>query len=161
MLLGLTNVEVKEALKKNEDKMTIRFHTCLILIKDIERIVKDAIEEWKGIYHLHNPSDHPSEIKDDEEDDNDDEEVEEGNDSITMDVIDEDLEELMKDKEEEMEEEAKEEDKEEDDLVKIAVVVIASLPHSPPKRVTSSRLESASAGLIASTSNLSSAPSTS
>ena len=60
----------------------------------------------------------------------------------------------MKDKEEEMEEEVEEEDKEEDDPVKIAAVVIASLPHSPPKIVTSSRLESASIGLIASTSDL-------
>ena len=128
--------------------MTIRFHTCLILIKDIERIVKDATNVWKGIYHLHKPSDHPVEIKDDD----DDEDYEEGKNSITMDVIDEDLQELMKEKEEEEEvEEAVEEDKEEDDPVKIAAAVIASLPHSPPKPITST-METTSTSEIVSTS---------
>ena len=77
-------------MKKHEDKMTIRFQTCLILIKDIERIVKDAIDVWKGIYHLHKPYNHLVEIKDDDGDD-DDEDDEKGNNSITMDVIDEDI----------------------------------------------------------------------
>ena len=100
---------------------------------------------WKNIFHLHEPSSDPVEIKDigssDEEEDR--------TQSVTMDV--DDYEDLMKkdDKEEEMEEEA-EEDKEEEDLVKIVVAVIASLPHSPPKMVTST-MEIASTGEIVST----------
>lgn len=160
MLPSLTDAEVKEAMKKNEDKMTIRFHTCLILIKDIERIVKDAIDVWKGIYHLHKQSEEPIEIKDDDNDQEDDED--DSTPSMTMNVTDEDLEELMKEKEdEEKEDEVEEEEKDEEDPIKIAVAVIVSLPHSPPTTVTSSRLESASIGLIASTSYLSSAPATS
>jgi hypothetical protein len=103
LLPSLSNAEVKDVMKKNEDKMTIRFHTCLILIKDIECIVKDAIEMWKGIYHLHKPSDHPVEIKDD----GSDEDNEENNDSLIVDVTDEDLQQL---RDEEVDEEEKEEE---------------------------------------------------
>ena len=154
---SLTGAEVKTEMKNHEGKMMIRFHTCLILIKDIEHVVNDATNMWKNIYHLHEPSKDPVEIID--YDSNNDDEFD-STPSITVSL--EELHELMEDKEEEdKEKEAKEEDKEEDDLVKIAAAVIASLPHSPPKTVTSSRLESASAGLITSTSDLSSAPTTS
>ena len=49
------------------------------------------------------------------------------------------MQELMKEKEEEeKEEEAKEQGKDEEDPVIILVEVITSLPHSPPKTITSS-----------------------
>ena len=54
----------------------IKFNTCLILIKDIESVVKNAKSTWKKIYHLHKPSVEAFEIKDDEED-NDEEGEEE------------------------------------------------------------------------------------
>ena len=39
---SLTGAEVKAEMKNHEGKMMIRFHTCLILIKDIEHVVNDA-----------------------------------------------------------------------------------------------------------------------
>ena len=42
LLPSLTEPEVKEAMKNYEGNMMIRFHTCLILIKDIEHVVIDA-----------------------------------------------------------------------------------------------------------------------
>lgn len=123
--------------------MTIRFHTCLILIKDIERIVKDATDVWKCVYKLHKPSDHPIEIKDGSDDE---EEDMDGDNTISMDVTDEDLEQLEKEKEEEEVEE--EEVEEEDDPVKIAAAVIASLPHSPPKTVESIMVTGSSSKIV-------------
>lgn len=69
LLPSITNVKVKESLKKNEDKMTLRFNTCLILIKDIEHVVKNATRMWKNIYHLHKYSGSPIEVKADNSDD--------------------------------------------------------------------------------------------
>ena len=42
LLPSLTEAEAKEAMKNHEGNMIIRFHTCLILIKDIENVVRDA-----------------------------------------------------------------------------------------------------------------------
>ncbi|GLJ50380.1 hypothetical protein SUGI_1073860 [Cryptomeria japonica] len=42
LLPNLTYKEVKEALKKNEHQMTLRFHTFLVLSKQIEAIVNNA-----------------------------------------------------------------------------------------------------------------------
>ena len=64
---SLKNAEVNKALKENENKMTLRFNTCLILIKDVELVVKSAKNTWKKIYHLHKPSEHLVEIKDDDD----------------------------------------------------------------------------------------------
>lgn len=44
LLLSITNDKVKESMKKNEEKMTLRFNTCLILLKDIEHVVNNSIE---------------------------------------------------------------------------------------------------------------------
>ena len=52
--------------------MMIRFHTYLILVKDIEHVVNDATNIWKNIYHLHKSSDDTVEIKDIDSDDDDD-----------------------------------------------------------------------------------------
>lgn len=62
---NLIDVKVKVVMKTNKGKMMIRFHTCFILIKYIEHVVRDATNMWKNIYHLHKPSDDPVEIKDD------------------------------------------------------------------------------------------------
>ena len=61
--------EVKESLKKNEEKFTLRFNTCLILMSNIEDVVMSANKSWKNIYCLHKPSDFPIQIdgKDEEE----------------------------------------------------------------------------------------------
>ena len=70
LMLSLSNKEVKESLNKNEEKITLRFNTCLILMKDIELIVKNATNKWKNIYLLHKQSDFPIHVSDkDEEDD--------------------------------------------------------------------------------------------
>ena len=50
---SLTNKEVKESLKKKEEKLTLRFNTCLVLLKEIEHVVKNATNTWKNVYLLH------------------------------------------------------------------------------------------------------------
>ncbi|GLJ49406.1 hypothetical protein SUGI_1045760 [Cryptomeria japonica] len=108
LLPNLTYKEVKEALKKNEHQMTLRFHTFLVLSKQIEAIVNNATIVWKRIYNLPMPSDPTVTTEGEKEEDEEDEEEKE-------------------------EEEAAEE---EGDTV--AAKVIASLPHSPQKGVASS-----------------------
>ena len=54
---SLSDKEVKESVKKNEEKITLKFNTCMILMKDIEYVVKAATTTWKKIYNLHQPSD--------------------------------------------------------------------------------------------------------
>ena len=75
-------------MKKNEEKFTIKFNTCLLLIKDIESVIKSATTSWKNIYNLHQPSDflvhvsdkyNEGDKEDDEKDDNEDVETEDAN----------------------------------------------------------------------------------
>ena len=61
--------EVKVPLKKNEEKLTLRFNTCLVLLKDSEHVVKNATNTWKNIYVLHKPSDFVFNISDNDEGD--------------------------------------------------------------------------------------------
>lgn len=126
----------------------MRFDTCLILLKDIELVFKHATNIWRDVYHINRPIDDLVEIKDDDSDQEDEED-----DNIPLVTITkEDMQDLMKEKEEEeKEEEAEEEDKDEEDLVIITIEIIASLPHSPPKTITSS-METTSASEIVSTS---------
>ncbi|GLJ20075.1 hypothetical protein SUGI_0364220 [Cryptomeria japonica] len=128
LLPNLAYKEVKEALKENEHQMTLRFHTFLVLSKQIEAIVNNATIVWKRIYNLPMPSDPTVTIEGDKDDEEDEEEKEE--------------------------EEAAEEEgdtviirDEEDDPEQVAAEVIASLPHSLQKGVASS----ASASRIVST----------
>ena len=100
--------------------MNMRFNTCLILVKSIEPVVKNATDVWSDVYKLHKPTKEIVEIKDD--DNISDEEEMDGDNTISM---DEEKEEEEKDDEEQVEEA--------DDPVNIAAAVIASLPHSPPK----------------------------
>ncbi|GLJ49362.1 hypothetical protein SUGI_1044140 [Cryptomeria japonica] len=148
LLPNLTYKEVKEALKKNEHQMTLRFHTFLVLSKQIEAIVNNATIVWKRIYNLPMPSDLTVTIegdKDDEEDEEKKEEeeaAEEEGDKViigdeegdTVIIGDEEGDTVII-------------GDEEDDPEQVAAEVIASLPHSPQKGVASS----ASASRIVST----------
>ncbi|GLJ13226.1 hypothetical protein SUGI_0208140 [Cryptomeria japonica] len=128
LLPNLTYKEVKEALKENEHQMTLRFHTFLVLSKQIKAIVNNATIVWKRIYKLPMPSDPTVTIegdKDDEEDEEEKEEEEEAEEEGDMVIIGD----------------------EKDDPEQVAAEVIASLPHSPQKGVASS----ASASRIVST----------
>ena len=130
-------------------------------MKNIEHVVKNTTDVWKDVFHLPKPSEDPMEIKDNDGDkDKDDEE--DNTPCVTIDV--EDYQDLMKDGEEEKEDKVEEEDKKEKDdeetnPMRIFVEVIASLPHSPPKFVVSSSMETASTSLIVTTIDTSSAQS--
>ena len=132
-------------MKEHEGRMILKFNTCLILMKNIESVVKHAIDIWRDVFHLNKTTNETIEIKDDDSDDEDD--------NIPLVPVTEgEMQELMEEKEEEeKEEEAKEEDKDEEDPVIIAAEVIAYVPHSPPKTVTSS-METTSASETVSSS---------
>ena len=124
--------------------MILKFNTCLLLMKDIEYVVRNITNTQRNVYHLQKPSEHPMEIKDDDED------------STQFFMID--YQEIMKDDEEEKEKEATKEEKEDDEetnLVKIAIAIIASLPHSPAKPTITSSLEIASKSMIVATTDTS------
>ena len=70
----MLDAKMNKSLKDNENKMTLKFNTCLILIKDIEYVVRNAKNTWINAYHLHKPSEQPIEIKDDDDDSDKDEE---------------------------------------------------------------------------------------
>ncbi|GLJ15942.1 hypothetical protein SUGI_0263460 [Cryptomeria japonica] len=137
LLPNLTYKEVKEALKENEHQMTLRFHTFLVLSKQIEAIVNHATIVWKRIYKLPMPSDPTVTIEGDKDDEEDEEEKEEEEaaeeEGDTVIIGDEEDTVIIGD--------------EEDDPEQVAAEVIASLPHSPQKGVASS----ASASRIVST----------
>ena len=80
--------------------MILKFNTCLILMKNVKSVVKNATNVWKVAYHLHKLTKDPVDIKDDEEDNTP---------SITVSA--EEMQDLMKDREEEKKEEAEEEEK--------------------------------------------------
>ena len=142
-------IEVQKALKEHENRMILKFNTYLILMKNVESVVKNATDVWRDVYHLNKLAENLVEIKDDE---SDKEEDDEDDNTPSVIVTAEDMQDLMKDREEAKEEEAKDEDKkEEEDPMRIAVEVIASLPHSPPKTAIST-METASASMILSSS---------
>ena len=88
---NLSEKEVKESLKKNEEKFTLKFNTCMILLEDIEYVVKTTTTTWKSIYQLHQPSDFVVHV-DDKDDEDEEEEVE---------IRDDDLDDVNLDDEEE------------------------------------------------------------
>lgn len=144
LMPNFNDKEVKESLKKNEEKLTLRFNTCLILLKEIEHVVKNATNTWKNFYLPHNLSDFVVSVSDKDDDDDQEEKDEEKYDEeVThFDNVDD---------EEAQENEATEEDVqdvEETNPVKIVVVVIASLPHSPSKTLITSNIKTTSARLI-------------
>ncbi|GLJ09560.1 hypothetical protein SUGI_0111850 [Cryptomeria japonica] len=135
LLPNLTYKEVKEALKKNEHQMTLRFHTFLVLSKKIEAIVNNATIVWKRIYNLPMPSDptvttegEKEEDEEDEEEKEEEEAAEEEGDTVIISEEEEGDTVIIGD--------------EEDDPEQVAAKVIASLPHSPQKGVASSPLAS-------------------
>ena len=141
---SLNDKEVKESLKKNEEKITLRFNTCLILLNDIEHVVRNATNTWKNIYLLHKPSDFVVSVSEKDGDDDEQKEDEEIDDEeVThFDNVDD---------EEEQGQEATKEDVQETkaiDPTKIAIVVIVSLPHSSRKVMKTSSSKKTSVGLI-------------
>ena len=80
----LTDAEIKKALKDHPGRMNMRFNTCLILLKSIEPVVKNATDVWSDVYKLHKPTEEIVEINDDEN--NGDEEEMDGGNTISMDV---------------------------------------------------------------------------
>ena len=141
---SLSDKEIKESLKKNEEKLTLRFNTCLVLLNDIEHNVRNATNTWKNVYLLHKLSNFVVSVSDKEEDD-DEQEKDEKDDVEEVTHFDN-----VDDEEEQVQEATKEDaqDTEETDPVKIVAVVIASLPHSPSKIMKTSSLEKALVGLI-------------
>ena len=71
MVPTLIDTKVNNSMKDNENKMTLKFNTFLVLMKEIEYVVKNTTKNSRNVYHLHKPSEKPIEIKDDD-DDNDD-----------------------------------------------------------------------------------------
>lgn len=124
LLPSITNVEVKDSMKKNKENMTLRFNTCLILLKYTEHVVSNATNMWKNVYLFHKQSDFPIEVKDDDSDDEEED--------FFFETIQFDNEEIEEDKEEEATKEEKEDD-EEIDPMRIVVAGISSLPHSQRK----------------------------
>ena len=58
----------------------MRFNACLVLLNDIEHIVKNTTNTWKNVYLLHKPSDFVVSVSDKEGDD--DEKTEDGEDDM-------------------------------------------------------------------------------
>ena len=52
LIPSLSDEEVQESLKKNEERITLKFNTCLNLINDIEHVVRNAKNTWNNIYSL-------------------------------------------------------------------------------------------------------------
>ena len=84
---NMKNTKFNKELKENEDKMTLRFKKCLILIKNLELVVKGATTTWKNIYNLHELSTETIIIKD-IEDDSDEQEEEAITKTIQLDSVD-------------------------------------------------------------------------
>ena len=76
LMLSLSDKEVKESIKKNEEKLTLRFNTCLILINNTKDVVTTATKTWKNIYYLHKPSDFVVQVEEEEEEEEKEEEIE-------------------------------------------------------------------------------------
>ena len=81
LLPSIIDKEIMKYLKKNEEKLTLKFKTFLVLVKDIEHTVRNATNTWKNIYHLHKPSDFPVNVNDDDNDDEDKDEEGDGKES--------------------------------------------------------------------------------
>lgn len=144
---SLSGKEIKESIKKNEVKLTLKFNSCLILVNDIEHVVRNATNTWKIIYNLHKKSDFFVNVSDKEDDGENEKEEENDDEEVTnYDNIDD----------EEQEQEATEEilpdiqSSKETNPKKIIEIVIASLPHSLRKELKTSSSEKATTKLYVS-----------
>lgn len=122
---NLSNKKVKESLKKNEKNFTLKLGTCMIMLKDIEYVVKEATKAWENIYKLHQPSDFVVHV-----DDKDDEYEEEG-----VEIKDDELDDVNLDDEEEEQEATRGslleiQGIEEKDVETIGIAAMVSFPHS-------------------------------
>ena len=64
-------------MKKNEEKITFRFNTYLVLFKDIEHVMKNTTNTWKNIYLLHKLRNFVVSVSDKDDDDDKEEKDEE------------------------------------------------------------------------------------
>ena len=49
LMSSLSDKELKESMKKNEENITLKFNTCMILVHDIEHVVETATTTWKNV----------------------------------------------------------------------------------------------------------------
>ena len=70
---NLSDAEARKEMKEHEGRMILKFNTCLILMKNIESVVKNATDVWIDVFHLNKPTDETIEIKDDDSDQEDEE----------------------------------------------------------------------------------------
>ena len=49
---NLIDVEIKKTLKENENRMILKFNTCLVQMNNIESMVKNVTDVWKDVFHL-------------------------------------------------------------------------------------------------------------
>ena len=73
VMLNILDKEVKEALEKHEQILTHKFNAFLVLLNDVELVVKSNINAWTNIYGLNviNPTKEVvqvDDVNDDEED---------------------------------------------------------------------------------------------
>lgn len=129
LMPSLSNKEVNES-KQNEEKLTLKFNTCLILMNDIEHVVRNATNTWKNNFNLQKQSDFVVHVSNKDEDDGEHEKKEETNDEEIIHYDNIDDEENEHGQESTKEDLPKVQNIEETDLKKIAAMVIASPPHS-------------------------------
>lgn len=146
---SLSNKEVKESLKKNEEKFTLKFNTCMILMKYIEYVVKATTTTWKRIYKLYQPSDFIIHV-DDKDDEDEEEDVE---------TKDDEIDDVNLDAEEEVHIATggsllEIQGIEETDVEKIVVAVMASFPHSLSTTLVQSSSEMDSTELVVDTTTI-------
>lgn len=145
-MLSLNEKEVKESLKNNEQKFTLKMNTCMMLLNNIKYVVKVA-RTWKNTYKLHQPSDFIVHVNGKDDDGDEEEDVE-----IKYDEIDN----VNMDDEEEEQEVARGslpeiQSIEETDVKKIVVEVMASFPHSLRKTLVQSASKKAPTELVVTT----------
>ena len=84
LMPSLIDKEFKDSMKKNEEKLTLRFNTCLILMNNIEDVVTITTKTWKNIYCLHKLIEFLVQVEEEEE-----EEEEEKEEEIQIDNLEE------------------------------------------------------------------------
>ena len=64
--------------------MTLKFNTFLVIMKDIEYVVRNSTKTWRNMFHLHKMSEYLVEIKDDDDSDKDDDNEEDSTQLVTV-----------------------------------------------------------------------------
>lgn len=69
-------------MKENGQNFTLKMNTCMILLKNIEYVMKVSTNTWKNIYKLHKPSDFFVHVNEKDDDDDEEEDVEKKGDEV-------------------------------------------------------------------------------